>query len=262
MELGLQNKVAIVTGASKGLGRAVAQELAAEGVHLVLSARSREALEEIADGLAKSHSIRALAVAGDLSTLAGVESFVRQAREAFGRLDILVNVAGAIRPGSLLSKPDGDWLEDWNLKLFGYVRMMRAVFPIMQAGGGGRIINVIGRAGREADPGYLAGSAANAALMNITKAVAAEGGPHGILVNGINPGPARTERYATINAHLAAEWQISPADVETRRMQGNPLGRPCEPSEVAALTAFLVSERAAYLNGVIIEMDGGSTRCL
>jgi NAD(P)-dependent dehydrogenase (short-subunit alcohol dehydrogenase family) len=262
MELGLQNKVAIVTGASKGLGRAIAEELSAEGVHLALSARSRDTLDVLADGLAKSHNIRVLAVAGDLSTLPGVVRLAEKTLEEFGRLDILVNVAGAIRPGSLLSKPDADWLEDLNLKLFGYIRMMRAVFPIMQAGGGGRIVNIIGRAGREADPGYLAGSAANAALMSITKAVAVEGGPHGILVNGINPGPARTERYATINAHLAAEWQIPTAEVEVRRMQSNPLGRPCEPSEVAALAAFLVSERAAYLNGVIIEMDGGSTRCL
>ena len=262
MEFGIKDKISIVTGASKGIGRAIAVELAGEGVHLVLAGRSKSDLERVAAEIRAQFQVRVLPVVADLSTLTGVQSLVRATGMHFGKIDILMNVAGSIRSGSLLAKPDADWLEDWNLKLFGYVRMMREVFPLMQAGGGGRIVNIIGRAGRHADPAYLAGGGANAALMNITKGVAVEGGPHNILVNAINPGPTRTERYDSINSHLANTWGVTVAEVERRRMQDIPLGRPCEPAEVAALAVFLVSARAAYMNGVITELDGGATRCL
>lgn len=118
------------------------------------------------------------------------------------------------------------------------------------------------RVGRQADPSYLAGGGAKAALMNITKALAVESGPHKILVNGINPGPTRTERWNVINARLAAEWGKTIPEVEAIQLQDNPLGRPCELREVAALAAFLVSDRASYLNGTLIQIDGGTARCI
>jgi NAD(P)-dependent dehydrogenase (short-subunit alcohol dehydrogenase family) len=201
-------------------------------------------------------------VEADLSTLGGVQNFVRETLARFGRVDILINCAGAIRGGSVLSKPDAEWKEDWDLKLFGYIRMMREVFPLMKSAGGGRIVNIIGSAGRQPDPSYIAGGGANAALMNITKALAVEGGPHGILVNGINPGPVRTDRWNALNVRFAEEWGKTLTEVETIRMRDNPLGRPCEPREVSALAVFLVSERASYLNGALIEIDGGTIRCI
>jgi NAD(P)-dependent dehydrogenase (short-subunit alcohol dehydrogenase family) len=182
---------------------------------------------------------RVLSVGGDLCTLMGVQTLVREAMSRFGKVDILINCAGAIRPGSLLSKPDEEWHEDLALKFFGYVRIMREVFPIMKSGGG-----------------------ANAALMNISKAVAVEGGPYNILVNGINPAPTRTERWDVMNARFAAEWGKTIPEVEAIRVQNNPLGRPCELREVAAVAVFLVSKRASYLNGGLIEIDGGNTRCI
>jgi NAD(P)-dependent dehydrogenase (short-subunit alcohol dehydrogenase family) len=201
-------------------------------------------------------------VATDLSTLAGVHTLVRETMQRFGTVDILVNNAGAIRPGSLLSKPDEEWQVDWDLKVFGYVRLAREVFPIMQAKGGGRIINIIGTAGRQPNAGYLAGGGANAALMNITKALADEGAPHHILVNAINPGPVRTERWDGMMARMAAQRGQTPQEVEVSWLQDNPLQRPGEPHEVAALAVFLASERASYINGTLIPVDGGATRCI
>jgi NAD(P)-dependent dehydrogenase (short-subunit alcohol dehydrogenase family) len=175
MDLGLEGKVAIVTGASKGIGKAIAQELAQEGVHVILCARGQALLEEVALAIRQQTDTQVLAVPADLSSLEGVRALVRRTREYFGTVDILVNNAGAIRSGSLLSKPDEDWLTDWSLKVFGYIRLAREVFPIMQAKGGGRIINIIGTAGRQPNANYLAGGGANAALMNMTKALADEG---------------------------------------------------------------------------------------
>jgi len=262
MELGLQGKVAIVTGASKGIGKAIAEELAAEGVHLALGARSAAVLAEVAQTIRQRTDVQVLPVATDLSTLDGVRTLARETLGRFGTVDILVNNAGAIRPGSLLTKPDEDWQVDWSLKVLGYIRLAREVFPVMQDKGGGRIINIIGSAGRQPHAGYLAGGGANAALMNMTKALAAEGAPHGILVNGINPGPIRTERWDDMMVRMAAERGQTLAVVEAEWMRDNPLQRPGEPQEVAALAVFLASARASYINGVLVEVDGGATRCI
>jgi len=262
MELGLRGKVAIVTGASKGIGKAIAEALAAEGVHLALCARGQPLLEEVAATLQRHTDVQVLPVAADLSTLAGVQTLVRTTLSHFGSLDILVNNAGAIRPGSLLSKPDEDWQTDWALKVFGYIRLTREIFPLLRDQGSGRIINIIGTAGRQPNAGYLAGGGANAALMNMTKALADEGAPHNILVNAINPGPIRTERWDMMMDRLAAEQHETPQDVEAVWLRDNPLKRPGEPEEVAALAVFLASARASYINGVIIPVDGGATRCI
>lgn len=262
MELGLRGKVAIVTGASKGIGQAIAAELAAEGVHVALAARSADALTAVADTIRQRSDAQVLPVSVDLSTLEGVRTLVQQTLTHFKTVDILVNNAGAIRPGSLLTKPDADWQEDWSLKVFGYIRLAREVFPVMQRQGGGRIINIIGSAGRQPNAGYLAGGGANAALMNITKALADEGAPHRILVNGINPGPIRTERWDTMMTRMAAERGQTPAEVEAAWMHDNPLQRPGEPDEVAGLAVFLASARASYINGVLVQVDGGATRCI
>lgn len=262
MDLGIRDRVALVTGASRGIGRRIAEELAGEGAQLTLCARTATDLDQTGDELRRRHGVRVLSIAADLGTAPGVQRCVDGAMACFQTIDILVNVAGAIRPGSLATKVIEDWQRDWELKVFGYIRMMQAVFPIMAAQGGGRIVNVIGTAGRAPDPDYLAGGAANAALMNITKALAIEGGPRNILVNGISPGPTRTDRWDALNGHYAAQWGMSVREVEEKRLHGNPLARPCEPAEIAALTAFLVSSRATYINGALIDLDGGSIGAL
>lgn len=262
MELDLRGKVALVTGASKGIGKAIAEALAAEGVNLAICARDHALLQQVAAALHEQTDVQVLPVSTDLSALEGVRTFAREAMNRFGTVDILVNNAGAIRAGSLLAKPDEDWQADWSLKVFGYMRLARELFPVMQAKGGGRIINIIGQAGRQPNAGYIAGGGANAALMNMTKALADEGAPHNILVNAINPGPIRTERWDSLMASQATEQGQTPQEVEAAWMRDNPLKRPGEPREVASLAVFLASDRASYINGTIIPVDGGATRCI
>lgn len=262
MELNLRGKVALVTGASKGIGKAIAEALADEGVNLAICSRSKEQLEEVATIIHQRTDVQVLPVSTDLSTLDGIRAFSHAAVTRFGTVDILVNNAGAIRAGSLLAKPDEDWQIDWALKVFGYMRLAREIFPVMQARDGGRIINIIGTAGRQPNAGYIAGGGANAALMNMTKALADEGAPHNILVNAINPGPIRTERWDSLMVSQAAERNQTPQEVEAAWMQSNPLQRAGEPHEVASLAVFLASAPASYINGAIIPVDGGATRCI
>jgi 3-oxoacyl-[acyl-carrier protein] reductase len=260
MDLGLKDKIAIVTGASRGIGKAISQELAAEGVHLVLCARGEERLSAVADAIKTNNLIDVLPVPTDLSTIDGIDNVVKQAMGRFARIDILVNNAGAVRPGSILTKPDRDWHTEWELKVFGYVRMARKVIPHMKETGGGRIVNIIGLAGEQPNADFIAGGGGNAALMNMTKAMADEGAPHNILVNGINPGPTRTERHKDLMERLARERGITPAEAEGEWMAGNPMLRAANPEEISAVAAFLVSKRASYINGVILPVDGGGRR--
>ena len=260
MELNMRGQVALVTGASKGIGKAIAESLAAEGVNLAICARGADLLESVAEGLQQRHDVRVLPVSADLSSLDGVQGLVQQTVARFGTIDVLVNNAGAIRAGSLFSKPDEDWHVDWSLKVFGYMRLIREVMPLMQAKGGGRVVNIIGTAGRQPNAGYIAGGGANAALMNMTKALADEGAPHGILVNAVNPGPIRTERWDSIMATMAQERGGTPQEVEAAWLADNPLKRPGEPGEVASLAVFLASPLASYMTGTIIPVDGGAIR--
>ena len=260
MDLGLKGKIAIVTGASRGIGKAVSRELASEGVNLVLCARGEDRLSAVADAIQADNRIDILPVPADLGTLDGIDSVVKQTLERFNRIDILVNNAGAVRPGSILTKSDRDWHTEWELKVFGYVRMARSVIPHMKNVGGGRIVNIIGLAGEQPNADFIAGGGGNAALMNMTKAMADEGAPNNILVNGINPGPTRTERHKDLMERLAEERGITPADAEAEWMTGNPMLRAANPDEISAVVAFLVSKRASYINGAIIPVDGGGRR--
>src|SRR5882724_3897539 len=189
MNLELNDKVVLVTGASRGIGRAIALGMAAEGARVVAVARDKAALDKLATEARARSKSDAVAIGADLSQLA-------EARRAVGgRIDVLVNNAGAIRGGGFLDMPDAQWLNDWSLKLMGYIRMARAVFPIMKAQGGGRIVNVVGAAARNPTATYLPGGAANAALVNFTKGLADLGAECGILVTAVSPAATRTERW-------------------------------------------------------------------
>ena len=262
MDTGIRGKIAMVSGASKGIGRAVAEKLAAEGARLSLCARSVDALQALARELEGKHGVEVLTVGGDLNRAEDIQGWTRATVERFGGVDILVNNAGAAQGGAFLSLPDEAWLDSWHLKLFGYIRVAREVFPHLVKRGGGRIVNVIGIAGVQPMENYMIGGAANAALLNFTKALADEGAPYGILVTGVNPGPIRTERWDTMIAKWGAAKGIAPADAERDILKGVPLRRPGTSDEVANVVVFLASELSTYVTGTTIPIDGGMTRTI
>jgi 3-oxoacyl-[acyl-carrier protein] reductase len=260
MDLGLTGKVALVTGASKGIGKAIALTLASEGARLAVVARDAGALDKVVAECRDRGRKDGVAVAADLSRLDEVERVVGEVSERCGRIDILVNNAGAIRGGAFLTIPDEQWTHDWNLKLLGYIRMARAVFPSMQAQGGGRICNVTGAAARNPAATYLTGGAANAALTNFTKGLADLGAPSKILVTAVSPAATRTERWDSLIAQQAAASGRSVAELQAEAEAPYKLGRIATAQDIADAVTFLVSERASFITGICLVVDGGATR--
>ena len=260
MDLELTGKTALVTGGSKGIGKAIARTLAREGVRVAICSRDKAALEAAAKEAAAGARGEVIAIAGDLSRADEVQRVAEDAVGHLGRLDILVNNAGAIRGGDFLKIPDEQWTGDWSLKLLGYIRMARAVFPQMQSQGGGRICNVVGAAARNPTATYLPGGAANAALINFTKGLADVGAPSGILVTAVSPAATRTERWDNLMIQQAAaagkSVEAFRADIE----KTYPLGRIATSEDIADVVTFLVSARASFITGICITVDGGASR--
>jgi 3-oxoacyl-[acyl-carrier protein] reductase len=262
MELGLKGKVALVTGGSKGIGRAVARGLAQEGARVSICAREKRHLEDAAKQLADETKSEVFAVAGDLTKPADVQHIVDATIQRFGRIDVLVNNAGAAPGGRLLELTEEDWQKALQLKFMGYVRCAKAVIPHMQKQGGGRIVNIVGNDGVKPLGIELTPSAANAADLAVTVALAEQYGRDGICVNAINPGPVATERWDQLISGVAKMLGISVADAQKKAERSIPLGRICTPEEVANVAVFVASERASFLNGALITCDGGQRKPL
>jgi len=255
MELGLQNKKAIVTGGSRGLGRAIAEELAREGVDVAICARNGDQLQDAAAQL-RSPGRTVFASVADVTSPDQVDAFVAAAAEALGGVDILVNNAGRAHPGDFESLSDEDWRADLDVKLFSMIRMTRRVLPHMRARGGGRIVNISSVLGRSPDPALFATSVNRAACLSLTKALAMELGPEGILVNCLNIGSVITSQWKNIRERRAPE--LSEEEYFARAAEAVPLGRFGQPDEVSGLVAFLASDRASYITGASIDIAGGA----
>lgn len=257
MDLHLKDKVIVITGASRGMGAASARVLASEGARLALSARTAADLDKLAAELHGNHGTQALTIPADLTQEGAADDVVKKTLATFGRIDCLINSAGASQGGLFWEIPDRVWQDSFDLKVMATIRMMRAVLPTMISQKYGRIVNIIGNTGLQPSPRLLPGSAANAALLAVTRGVGEEAAPHGVIVNAINPGPTRTERWTTLMNRLAQSSQRSVADVERDYTSQIPLARLAEPEEIAGLIVFMCSDRAANLVGTSLTADGG-----
>ena len=251
MDLHLMGKRALVTGGSKGIGRASAEVLAEEGCDVVLVARDPAALQDAAVAVRSRRQVQVETLAADLSCQAEVERVAASA----GAVDILVNNAGAIPPGGLLAMDDATLRAAWDLKVFGFISLCRALYPVLKARQG-VVVNVIGAAGETFEPGYIAGVAGNAALMAFTRALGRGAHVDGVRAVAINPGPVATARLERLLRRRAAA-ELGDADRWLDLCKDMPYGRPAQPEEVGAAVAFLASPRSAYTNGTVLTINGG-----
>lgn len=266
MDFGLKGRTAIVAGGSRGIGKAIAFELAREGVDVVIASRGKEALEAAAKEIAGATGRKVIPMPCDVTSRQQVDRMVDGAAEALGGLGILVNSASLPggspnAVGSIETIVDEDLLQDFNIKYMGALRCTRAAIPHMKKAGWGRIINISGTNARTA--GNLSGGARNASLVHLTKTLAVQVGRSGITVNCIHPGITRTERTPKLMAARAAELGVTPEEAERRAYapnspRGNAIGRMVDASEVAYVAAFLASDKAWAINGELVVATGGA----
>ena len=260
MDLELSGRAAIVTGGSVGIGKAVALELAREGVDVVICARRRELLDETAKELAQQTGRRILAIPTDTTRRESVESMVQNTVATLGRIDILVNSAatpGGLVRGALADADEEALLEDINTKVIGYFRCAKAVAPHMQSQGFGRIINIGGLSGRQS--GNISGLR-NAAVAHLTKTLSDQLGPHGITVNLIHPGATLTERSGPMYAEQAGQEGVTVDEIRSRVTQSIAIRKIVDASEIGYIAAFLSSPKSVAITGEIIAAGGGSSR--
>ena len=251
MDLHLTGKRALITGGSKGIGAAAAHTLAEEGCDLLLVARDPAVLEAVADAIRDRHQVRVETLAADLAQTAEVARVSANA----GAIDVLVNNAGANPPGSLLTVDDATWRAAWDLKVFGFIGLTRALYPALKMRAG-VVVNVIGSAGEQFDPNYIAGTAGNAALMAFTRALGRAAPADGMRVVGLNPGPVAPQRRVMLLRARAPQEMGAPARWQ-ELTAGMAFGRPAQPEEIAAAIAFLASPRSGYTSGTILTINGG-----
>ena len=257
MDLELDGKAAIVTGGSKGIGKAIALELAREGVDVAICARGREALEETAHELEQETGRRILPIVADTADRQSVEGLVETAVQSLGKVDILVNNAalpGGLVVGPLEEASEDDLLDDINTKVVGYLRCAKAVAPHLERRGWGRIVNIGGLAARQA--GTISGLR-NAALVHLTKTLSIQLGPSGITVNLVHPGATRTERTDPSLREEARRQETTVDEVETRMAEETAIRRVPDARDIAYVVAFLASSRAGAVTGEVIAAGGG-----
>jgi 3-oxoacyl-[acyl-carrier protein] reductase len=262
MDLGIKGKIALVAAASRGLGRAVAEELAAEGAALVLCSRDAETLKQTANEIAQATGVNVLARAADVSNADDVARLVRSGIERFGRIDILVTNSGGPPAGQFESFSQQHWEAATRLLLFSSVELARNVLPGMKERRWGRILNITSIAVKQPVENLMLSNSLRAAVTGFARTLANEVATFGITVNNIMPGYTRTERVEELSRMMAEKEGISPEEFIARWEKEIPMRRLGEPREFAALAAFLVSERASYITGTSIPVDGGWIRAL
>jgi NAD(P)-dependent dehydrogenase (short-subunit alcohol dehydrogenase family) len=262
MDLQMAGKKAIVTGASEGIGKAITWAFAREGVDVAICARRKEPLEAAAAEIARATNRQIVPITADLTKPADAENLIKKAHAALGRIDILVNNAGSSPGGVLEHLTEEDWAQSLQLKFMGYVRCLKHVLPIMQKQKKGRVVNLIGNDGVKVSYWEIAPGAANAAGQNLTMSLASQYGKDNISFVAVNPGPVRTERWAGLVKAMARDMKLSYEEADKLAPSSIPLGRIAESEEVANLVTYLASDLAFFVNGTMIEIDGGQDKVL
>lgn len=256
----LEKKVAIVTGASKGIGKAIALRLATAGAHVVLCARSRDLLEAVRDEIISLTS-EAEVIAIDLRREHAAAAVVAGAMARFGSIDIVVNNAGATKRGAFESLTEEDWVDGFALKFFGAVRLTRAAWPHLREREGS-VVNIAGSGGRTPGSEFTIGGSVNAAMLSFTKALADLGIKDGVQVNAINPGPVRTARLEKRLEQTAAQHNVNPGTALEIFMREEKVMKVGDPEDIAELVYFLLSRRGRLLHGSLVDADGGLTKTI
>lgn len=260
MDLGIAGRTALVTGASRGIGRAVALALAAEGMHVMLVARDKDLLSELRDEITQAgHRADMLSV--DLRDPRSAAQCIDAVEKTFGGLDLLVNNAGDTKHGDFFELTDEDWERGFSLKFYSYMRLARAAWPLLVARRGA-IVNIIGMNARAGNALFTIGGAVNAALVNLTKSLADRAVADGIRVNAINPGAIDTERLTRRLHNRAARDATTSAEAATRILRETRVARFGKAAEIGAAVAFLASRHAEYFQGAIVDIDGGLNRAV
>ena len=252
-----EGKVVVVSGGSRGIGRAIALAFAREGAQTVLAASNAANLEAAAKAVAAAGPAP-MTVAGDLRTLAGCEQLFAQVSERFQRCDVLVNNAGATKGGKFFEQPDELWSDGFALKFHAAVRLTRLFWPLLKAAHG-NIVNVVGGAARTPGPEFLIGGAVNAAFANFAKGLTALGNRDDININVVHPGVTQTERYEQLTQQFAKAQGKTVEEVRAEALAKSGLRRVGQPEDVAALAVFLASAEARHIHGTAIAIDGGGT---
>ena len=253
-----EGKVVVVSGGSRGIGRAIAAAFAREGAQTVLAASNAANLAEGAKAVAAAGGPEPMTVAGDLRTLAGCEQVFAKVNERFKRCDVLINNAGATKGGKFLEQPDEAWVDGFALKFYAAVRLTRLFWPLLKDAHGS-VINIVGGAARTPGPEFLVGGAVNAAVANFTKGLTALGNRDDVNVNVIHPGQTQTDRIEQLFAQFAAAQNKTPEQVRDEALVKSGLRRIGQPEDVAELALFLCSARGRHIQGTSITVDGGGT---
>ena len=262
MDLGLKNKVALVAASSRGLGRAVAEELASEGAHLILCSRNEASLQQACEHICETTGTKVIGFACDLTSRNDIKGLVERGREQMGPIDILVTNGGGPPAGKFEQISSEQWQQAVDLTLHSVSELIRLVLPEMKSRCWGRILNITSIAVKQPVDNLILSNSIRAAVTGLARTLANEVAADGVTVNNILPGYTRTERVEELANTMAAKQGITPDDFKARWEQEIPMRRLGEPREFAALAAFLVSERASFITGTSVQVDGGWIRSL